>query len=210
MPSVKRDHIPTIVWNAVCIAASCMDVDPLEVFDQNRRRQVLKARQGAIWAIREIGNLSYPEIGQAMNKDHTTIQHAYQIFCDFLSTGTPWAERLAGQLRERLVWGFSKEWDSKKSEGDASYDVDLSILKMIACGASSVEDVARSLSMDKNKVSKIIDRLSRNNVLICSYSLDVQTSENPLSLVIKLTPKGAAVLARSSPPESCNNENNIR
>lgn len=49
---------------------------PLQrILGPDRHRDVVYARQEAAWRLRNLG-LSYPKIGQVLNRDHTTIMYA--------------------------------------------------------------------------------------------------------------------------------------
>lgn len=52
-------------------AAAHFDVLADEVYSESRRPDVVRARQVAMWLLRESGR-SFPEIGQALGRDHTT------------------------------------------------------------------------------------------------------------------------------------------
>ena len=51
-------------------------MEPRQILGTSRTKDVVQARQVAIYLIRSITNLSLPEIGKVFGKDHTTIMHS--------------------------------------------------------------------------------------------------------------------------------------
>ncbi|TSC61517.1 MAG: chromosomal replication initiation protein, partial [Parcubacteria group bacterium Athens0416_74] len=47
------------------------------VISHTRKKQVVRVRDLIIYMLREYGDMSYPSIGRMLNRDHTTIIHAY-------------------------------------------------------------------------------------------------------------------------------------
>ena len=195
MPEMHRHHIPTIVWNAVRIASVVMDVDPEEIFDQNRTRRVLRARQGTIWGVRTIGHLSYPEIGQALSKDHTSVQNAYKRFCAALERGDPWADGMSITMREQLVWGTTKP---------RAFDADVRILKAVAAGCQNLTSIAKMTDMRRRQVVEDVARLVARDLLASTQDpLTTHDDDGRFSPTITLSPTGASFLAQTTRPKTC-------
>lgn len=62
--------------------AAIYKVDPEDILGPSRKRHVTDARWVFIKATRARGRLSYPRIGEIVNRDHTTVMHACQNFND--------------------------------------------------------------------------------------------------------------------------------
>lgn len=57
------------------LVANFMDVDVADMMGRSQRKSVATARHVLAWALRQQGK-SYPEIGAALGRDHTTILSA--------------------------------------------------------------------------------------------------------------------------------------
>ncbi len=54
-------------------------IKPQQLFEKNRKKEVVYPRQIAMYLMREEGKFSYPTIGEKFsNRDHTTVLHAYK------------------------------------------------------------------------------------------------------------------------------------
>ncbi len=63
----------------IAATAALFGVQPEEITGNSRKRPIATARQVAMYVMRELTELSYPEIGRAFGgKDHTTVMHAVQ------------------------------------------------------------------------------------------------------------------------------------
>lgn len=72
----NRNQIPTpdIIIKEVC---KYYQTDPNAITGKNRSKDTVLPRQVAMYLIREITSLSYPDIGKHFgNRDHTTVMHA--------------------------------------------------------------------------------------------------------------------------------------
>lgn len=65
-----------IVWSLYREAAQLFGVDPAELDTRCRSRSVAGARMVAIALARVRFGWSYPELGKAFERDHTTCMHA--------------------------------------------------------------------------------------------------------------------------------------
>ena len=63
------------IGRVVAVTAAHFAVSPAQVTGSERGRDVVRARMVAAWLLRQDGR-SYPEIGRALGKDHTTVMHA--------------------------------------------------------------------------------------------------------------------------------------
>lgn len=80
---VLRDLIPDQVGPEITstiimeVTANYMNVSIEELCGQSREKEIVQARQMAMFLCRELTDLSLPKIGQAFgNRDHTTVMHA--------------------------------------------------------------------------------------------------------------------------------------
>lgn len=64
--------------SAIRQAAKLYGVRPSEIRGTSRRAVVVSARHLAAWLAREIGGLSYPELGHVFGRHHTTMIHAVE------------------------------------------------------------------------------------------------------------------------------------
>jgi len=63
----------------IAATAALFNLTPEDLTGSSRKRPVAVARQIAMYVVRELTELSYPEIGRAFGgKDHTTVLHAVQ------------------------------------------------------------------------------------------------------------------------------------
>jgi hypothetical protein len=72
-PKAKR---PPLVPTVTRIVARHYGVTPRDLLGDSRSEPVVTARQVAMRLVREIGEMSFPEIGRAFNRDHSTVMHA--------------------------------------------------------------------------------------------------------------------------------------
>ena len=65
------------IKDVVKIVADFYNLEDLLIYEKTRRKEVVKARQVAMFLLREEFNISYPLIGQKLGgKDHTTVIHS--------------------------------------------------------------------------------------------------------------------------------------
>jgi len=66
------------VKDIVKVVAEQYGIPEDSVYEKTRRKEIVKARQVAMYILREDFNISYPLIGQKMgNRDHTTVIHSH-------------------------------------------------------------------------------------------------------------------------------------
>lgn len=86
-------HIPT-PENIVHKVAELTDVEPAQILGDQRVIRIREARQFAIYAIRTLCQLSYPEIGRHFNKAHSAIIKSCQQFPERMKENPAWEEKL--------------------------------------------------------------------------------------------------------------------
>jgi chromosomal replication initiator protein len=66
------------IKDIVKIVANYYDLEEEVVYEKTRRKEIVKARQIAMYLLREDFNISYPLIGQKLgDRDHTTVIHSH-------------------------------------------------------------------------------------------------------------------------------------
>jgi chromosomal replication initiator protein len=84
------------------ITCGALALDPADLSSAKRGRQVVYARQVAMYLCRELTDLSLPAIGQRFGgRDHTTVLHAHRQVRGRLLTDEP-TRQLVDNLMEQL------------------------------------------------------------------------------------------------------------
>ncbi len=75
------------VKDIVKVVAEQYGISEESVYEKTRRKEIVRARQVAMYILREDFNISYPLIGQKMgDRDHTTVIHSHLKIKDDLKT----------------------------------------------------------------------------------------------------------------------------
>lgn len=75
------------IKDIVKIVADYYNIPEGVIYEQTRRREIVKARQVSMYLLREDFNISYPLIGQNLgDRDHTTVIHSHLKIKDELKT----------------------------------------------------------------------------------------------------------------------------
>jgi chromosomal replication initiator protein len=75
------------IKDIVKIVASYYNLEEEIIYEKTRRREIVRARQVAMYLLREDFNISYPLIGQKLgDRDHTTVIHSHLKIKDDLKT----------------------------------------------------------------------------------------------------------------------------
>lgn len=78
-PVAKRESgslSPPLIPTVVRIVAERYGVGPGDIMSDSRQLPVVTARQLSMRLVRDLGGLSYPDIGRAFGRDHSTVMHA--------------------------------------------------------------------------------------------------------------------------------------
>ncbi len=81
--------------------AAAFEVKPKDLLGPCRQRAVLLPRQVAMYLVREVAKLSYPQIGTAFGRDHTTVLHAVRRIESDLASDSK-LKRTIRELRAEL------------------------------------------------------------------------------------------------------------
>jgi len=65
--------VPTPVARIVAATAEAFGLDPSDLLGKDRSKSVKEGRQAAYLVARRCTRLSYPELGRAFGKNHTTV-----------------------------------------------------------------------------------------------------------------------------------------
>lgn len=66
------------VEDVVTVIAQYYNIPKSDIYEKTRKKEIVKARQVAMYILREDFNVSYPHIGQKMGgRDHTTVIHSH-------------------------------------------------------------------------------------------------------------------------------------
>jgi chromosomal replication initiator protein len=80
VPSVRRFKTKQLgIPEIVDVVAKRYGVQPEALTSDRRTQPEAMARQVAMRLIREMLGVSYPEIGRAFNRDHSTVIHAMEV-----------------------------------------------------------------------------------------------------------------------------------
>ena len=61
------------------IIAGFYMIDPEQIYEKTRKKEIVYVRQIAMYILREYFNISYPAIGKEIGgRDHTTVIHSYE------------------------------------------------------------------------------------------------------------------------------------
>jgi chromosomal replication initiator protein len=79
------------------------DVELVDLIGKGRSKEVVVARQVAMYLCRELTANSFPDIGQRFGgKDHSTVMHACDKIGDMVKQGDPEALGAINDIREKL------------------------------------------------------------------------------------------------------------
>jgi len=71
-----------------------------EILSGRRKRPLTRARQAAMWICHEATARSFPELGRAFHRDHTTILHAIRLVPQHMAADPAWRDKVMGVLAE--------------------------------------------------------------------------------------------------------------
>jgi chromosomal replication initiator protein len=101
LASVAAPSLTIGVTRVVDLVANAFHVKPKEVLGKSRLQSVMIPRHVAMWLTREVLKLSLPAIGDAFQRDHSTVLHAIRKVNERLTTDALFAKQVA-ELRGEL------------------------------------------------------------------------------------------------------------
>jgi chromosomal replication initiator protein len=91
-----QDIFNSVIWH--------FGLRPYEVLIKNRHRQYVYPRQIIMFLLRKHTDLSYMDIGELFNRDHTSVIHAKQAINDLLKS-YPEIEQEIKQIEQKFSNG---------------------------------------------------------------------------------------------------------
>ena len=88
-------------------------------------------------------------------------------------------------------------------------DGHMRVLKAVASSASNPRQIALVTGISETQCRRLVSRLIQGKMLSAILGSLVEDA-HPLTTILDITAQGAALLARSSPPPKCDDENLIR
>lgn len=79
-------HTKTLLRELATEVSEVTGISVYAIFSKRRDKPTARARQTVMWKARKLG-YSFPEIGKAFGKDHTTVLHAYRTIENLMNEG---------------------------------------------------------------------------------------------------------------------------
>lgn len=92
---MKPALTPARAARAVAAAGQVFEVPPREIIGRLRLPAIVRARQALTAALYQTCATSYPQLGQLLNRDHTTVLYSVRVARQAAATDPDYAERLA-------------------------------------------------------------------------------------------------------------------
>lgn len=90
----------TFAGQVTTLAGHLFDVDYDNIMSKRRDHTIVRARQAAMCALREVKGFSFPHIGRMFERDHTTVMHACEKTQCLLASSPEFAHRYQLLLSE--------------------------------------------------------------------------------------------------------------
>lgn len=103
-PSKHGSHRPSVARRIATRAAEAFGTTHQKVMSRRRTHDVLPARWVAMWLCRELTPWSYPSIGRALDRHHSTVHYGVQIVRQHIADDTELG-RTALRLRAEMEAG---------------------------------------------------------------------------------------------------------
>jgi hypothetical protein len=97
----------TLIDIVIDTVARHYGVDPLALSSDDRHGSVTLARGTAMYVARVAGNFSYPEIGRALGRDHTTVMSGCKRIARMMAQKALFQKEIEGLVAECLGLGRS-------------------------------------------------------------------------------------------------------
>lgn len=78
MRPIELPAMPDSLRRIILEVAQKLNIHPNEIVGKGRTEPVVQARREFVWRARQETNYSFPRIGRALNRDHTTALYHYQ------------------------------------------------------------------------------------------------------------------------------------
>lgn len=90
----------TFAGQVTTLAGHLFDVEYDNILSKRRDTTIVRARQAAMCALREVKGFSYPRIGRMFARDHSTVIHAWEKTQALLISNPDFASRYGLLLQE--------------------------------------------------------------------------------------------------------------
>lgn len=82
------------------------------------------------------------------------------------------------------------------------------VLRVLAGGSRNKAQIAKASGISNTQTIRLIDQLADNSLITCMRAGDLEDlqGQHPLTIIVELTARGIEFLARSQPPNNCDNE----
>lgn len=90
----------TFAGQVTTLAGHLFDVEFDNILSKRRDHTIVRARQAAMCALREVKGFSFPRIGRMFARDHSTVIHAWEKTQSLLISNPDFASRYQLLLRE--------------------------------------------------------------------------------------------------------------
>lgn len=77
------------VWRTILPIARIVGEHPGDILSRSRKMRYVIPRHTCIWMVRTLSEISFPQIAQALGKDHSTLMAAHRVVEEALATGDP-------------------------------------------------------------------------------------------------------------------------
>ncbi len=74
----EAETVKVDVQTVIEVVAEHFQIAVADLLGKKRNKEIVMPRQVAMYLAREMGNMSYPDIGRAFDRDYTTVIHSYE------------------------------------------------------------------------------------------------------------------------------------
>ena len=76
--TAEAEPIKVDIETIIQVAADHFKMPISDILGKKRNKEIVIPRQIAMYLAREMGGMSYPDIGRAFDRDYTTVIHSYE------------------------------------------------------------------------------------------------------------------------------------
>ena len=90
----------------VAKVAAKYGVDPDDIYSKKKANDISRARHICIYLLRKISDLSYPNIGKLLNRDHSTVMSSYKIMEQEIKLDSSFEIEINDLIKEITTQGY--------------------------------------------------------------------------------------------------------
>ena len=90
----------------VAKVAAKYGVDPGDIYSKKKANDISRARHISIYLLRKISDLSYPNIGRLLNRDHSTVMSSYKIMEQEIKIDSSFELEINDLIKEITTQGY--------------------------------------------------------------------------------------------------------